>query len=77
MRGGLILSLLVYAGLNNFCSVVSPPWTSTYEEREMIKGKLVAVLLAETDNSIRDLLAETVKIISEFEFPHRFAFNSK
>mmetsp|Transcript_23745 Transcript_23745/g.34001 ORF Transcript_23745/g.34001 Transcript_23745/m.34001 type:complete len:1123 (-) Transcript_23745:74-3442(-) len=50
----------------------SPPWPSTIEEREMIKAKVLDVLLAETDNSIRDLIAETVKIISEFEFPQRW-----
>ena len=37
-----------------------------------MKTLLLQVLLVEIDSSIRDLLAETVKIVSEFEFPQRF-----
>ena len=44
---------------------------SSVEEREAVKALTIEVLLRETDNSIRDLLAETLKIISEFEFPLR------
>lgn len=41
-----------------------------------MKERLLEILLMETDGSIRDLLAETVKIISEFEFPSRRAKHS-
>ena len=44
---------------------------SSLEEREAVKALTIDVLLKEVDNSIRDLLAETLKIISEFEFPLR------
>eukprot|EP01036_Dinobryon_divergens_P048762 gene48762-65390_t len=38
-------------------------------EKERAKSMLLEVLLAETDNSVRGLLAETTKNISEFEYP--------
>eukprot|EP01041_Mallomonas_annulata_P011336 gene11336-23725_t len=41
-------------------------------EKERAKSMLLEVLLAETDNSVRGLLAETTKNISEFEYPERW-----
>eukprot|EP01035_Chromulina_nebulosa_P031158 gene31158-41511_t len=53
-------------------SVPIVEWSSSPEEREAVKALTIEVLLKEVDNSIRDLLAETLKIISEFEFPLRW-----
>ena len=39
------------------------------QDKETAKVGLVDVLLAETDNAIRSVLAETIKQISEFDFP--------
>jgi hypothetical protein len=40
-------------------------------ERDAVKHIVLQTLLAETDNSVRDILAETVRNISEFDFPNR------
>ncbi len=44
---------------------------SSPEEREYLKQKIIAVLLVEQDNSIRGILAESIRIIAEFEFPQQ------
>ena len=41
------------------------------QEKELIKPAVLDVLLNESDNSVRGLLAETIKNISEFEYPAR------
>lgn len=41
------------------------------EEKEAAKIAVVAILLVETDNVIRGLLAETIRAMSEFEYPHK------
>ena len=43
----------------------------TAEEKEYVKEQIMNILLAEQDNSIRGILAESVRVISEFEFPER------
>jgi len=42
------------------------------QEREEGKSLLLTVLLTETDKTIRNLLGETLKIISEFDFPEKW-----
>lgn len=44
---------------------------TSIEEKEFVKEKIVEILLNETDNSIRSILAEAVRVISEFEYPER------
>lgn len=44
---------------------------SSLEERQYLKSGLVQVLLGETDNSIRNILAEAIRVVSEYEFPTR------
>lgn len=44
---------------------------SSPEEVAFLKHQIMATLLPEIDNSIRGILAEAVRIISEFEFPER------
>eukprot|EP01038_Epipyxis_sp_PR26KG_P009275 gene9275-12495_t len=42
-------------------------------EKEYFKDKLVEILLIETDNSIRGLLAESIRVVSEFEYPDNWS----
>lgn len=42
------------------------------EEKEKSKALLLEVLLAETDNAIRGMLAETVRNIAEIDFPDKW-----
>jgi len=42
---------------------------ATLQEKEFLKENIVNVLLSETDNSIRGILAETIRIVSEYDFP--------
>jgi hypothetical protein len=41
------------------------------EEKETVKSMLISILLVEMDNSIRGLLAESIRIVSEADFPDR------
>jgi hypothetical protein len=45
---------------------------TSVEEKEYVKHQIVNILLGETDNSIRGILAEGIRVISEFEFPERY-----
>lgn len=47
-------------------------YPSTAPERDFVKDRLLQVLLVEVDNSIRGILAEAVRIVSEKEFPERW-----
>jgi hypothetical protein len=40
-------------------------------EKEQAKTALVEILLAETDNSIRGLIAESIKAVGESDFPEK------
>lgn len=40
-------------------------------EREVVKEKLVEILMVEVDNSIRGILAESIRIVSETDFPEK------
>jgi hypothetical protein len=41
------------------------------EEKEVVKARLVDILLVELDNAIRAILAESIRIVSETEFPDK------
>lgn len=41
------------------------------EEKDIVKQLLIDILLIEIDNSIRGILAESIRIVSETEFPER------
>lgn len=41
-------------------------------EKEAIKSYILPLLLTETDNSVRGLLAETIRCICEFDFPDKW-----
>ena len=43
----------------------------TDEEKEIFKTRLLDILLVEMDNSIRVILAEAVRIVSESDFPDK------
>jgi hypothetical protein len=44
---------------------------ATDVEKESLKHHLVSILLMETDNSIRGILAEAIRVVSEYEFPNK------
>eukprot|EP01035_Chromulina_nebulosa_P019648 gene19648-25562_t len=44
----------------------------TFEEKEFTKESLVNILLNETDNVIRGLLAESIRIICEYDYPDKW-----
>lgn len=47
----------------------SNKYNTTPEEKEMVKARLIDILLVEIDNSIRGILAESIRIVSETDFP--------
>jgi hypothetical protein len=47
-------------------------YTTTPQDKEVVKTQLVEILLVELDNSIRGILAEAIRIVSETEFPDRW-----
>lgn len=54
---------------NNLRAVWTEEGRMDADDKEAVKVGLIQVLLAETENSIRGLLAESIRIVSEFEFP--------
>ena len=46
-------------------------YITTPEEKEIVKSLLIEILLVEVDNSIRGILAEAIRIVSETDFPAR------
>lgn len=40
-------------------------------EKDIIKQGIIEILLNETDNSLRGIFAEVIKVVSEFEFPEK------
>ena len=42
------------------------------EEKEQIKVRVVDILLVEPDNSLRGILAESIKLIAEYDFPDQW-----
>jgi len=45
---------------------------ATLDEKELLKLQIVNILLVETDNSIRGILAESIRVVSEYEFPNNW-----
>ena len=62
--------------LRDYWSVDVVTHRLTVEEKEIVKVLLVDILLAETENTIRGLVAECIRITSEFEFPERYELNN-
>lgn len=58
--------------LRDYWSPDSTQYRLSAEEKEVVKVRLVEVLLVETENSIRGLVAECIRVTSEFEFPERW-----
>ena len=46
----------------------------TPTDKDQAKSMLIETLLAETDNSIRGLIAEAVKSIAEVDYPERYRY---
>lgn len=62
-----------------FCDNTKPQdkgLPSSPEEKEYVKHQMLNILLGELDNSIRGILAEGIRVVSEFEFPDRFVLRS-
>ena len=57
--------------LRDFWCDDSSKYILSLEEKEIVKVKLVDVLLAETENTIRGLIAESIRIASEYEYPEK------
>ena len=60
---------------NNAKSFFRPddaPYVISESEKETAKLAVLEVILIETDNSVRNCLAETIRNIAEFEYPERF-----
>lgn len=47
-------------------------FTISDEEKGHVRGIIVDVLLTETDNAIRGLLSDTMKVYAEFDYPERW-----
>lgn len=57
---------------NNLRAVWTEEGRMNDQDKEAVKDGLIQVLLVETDNSIRGLLAEAIRMVSEFEFPAKW-----
>lgn len=57
--------------LRDYWSEESGHLPSIPEEKDIVKNTILNILLNENDNSIRSILAESIKIISEFDYPHK------
>lgn len=60
--------------MRDYWSDEKSQYVTTPEEKEVVKQKLVDILLVEIDNSIRGILAEAIRIVSETDFPDRYQF---
>ena len=47
-------------------------YITSLEEKQVVREQLLSVLMVETDNSIRGLLAESIRAIAEFDYPKRY-----
>ena len=57
--------------MRDYWSDDNTEYVITPEEREIVKTRLIEILLVEVDNSIRGILAEAIRIVSETDFPDR------
>lgn len=60
------------ADLNDAQSATPLPKRLSAPEKETARQQLVNILLVETDNSIRGLIAESIKSVAEFDYPERW-----
>lgn len=61
--------LVIKNKMRDFWSEENKVYLITPEEREIVKARLIDILLVELDNSIRGILAEAIRIVSETDFP--------
>lgn len=64
-------ALLIKNRLRDYWSTGEKALPTSEDEQAQFKLSLMDALLAEQDNSIRGILAEAVRIISEFDFPQK------
>lgn len=64
-------ALIVKNRLRDYWSTETGALPATLDEKAHFKHQLMVTLLQEHDNSIRGILAESVRIVSEFEFPDK------
>jgi hypothetical protein len=64
-------ALIIKNRLRDYWTTGDKSLPASDEEKAYFKGTVMGILLSETDNSIRGILAECVRITSEFEFPER------
>ncbi|CAN0027766.1 unnamed protein product, partial [Hapterophycus canaliculatus] len=48
------------------------PATFLPEHKATFRGNLFEAVLRETDNSVRDILAETLRVVASYDFPHEW-----
>ena len=63
--------LVIKNKMRDFWSDDNTKYIITLEEREVVKARLIDILLLEQDNSIRGILAEAIRIVSETDFPEK------
>jgi hypothetical protein len=64
-------SIIIKNKIRDYWVLDNPKHPVTADERVFIKTRIVDVLLAELDNSIRGLVAEAIKVIAEFDYPDK------
>lgn len=63
--------LVIKNNMRNYWSDEKTAYVTTPEEKEVVKSRLLDILMVETDNSIRGILAEGIRIVSETDFPDK------
>lgn len=64
-------SLVLKNRLRDYYSEGDKALPAPQAEKDYLKQRIVQIILIETDNSIRGILAESIRIMAEFEFPQR------
>lgn len=67
----LAASICLKNNSRNFYRLDEAKISITDDEKESCKELLLNIQLIETDNVIRGMLAESIRNITEFEYPHR------
>jgi hypothetical protein len=68
----LATGILIKNKLRDFWTVPASEISASYEQKVFFKTNLLIILSSEENNAIRGLLAESVKIIAEFDYPHGY-----
>ena len=63
--------IVIKNNMRNYWSDTKTEYFTAPEEREIVKARVIDILLVETDNSIRGILAEAIRIVSETDFPEK------